>query len=213
MIDDRKWAGRDLYNLLDAAVDPGHWWPAETDFEIGVGAILTQNTAWVNVEQAIVALRATDRLNPAGIVSVEQEELKGLIRPAGFMNAKASYLKAYTSWYLEHHESAGSLSIDALRASLLSVFGIGPETADDLLLYVYDRPVFIWDTYARRMLAAAGYAVPNGYESARRALSSVMLQAAFTTEEQQRFHGLIVEAGKQATRHGGWNEYWDHLVR
>jgi endonuclease-3 related protein len=79
------------------------------------------------------------------------------------------------------------------------------------MLYVYDRPVFIWDSYARRVLAAAGYAVANGYESARRALTEPMLAAEFTTLEQQRFHGLIVEAGKLATAAGGWDTYWHQL--
>ncbi len=202
---------RGLYQLLDDTVDPGIWWPADTDFEVGVGAILTQNTAWVNVEQAINALRAHDLLDPSRVVTAPIDELKTLIRPAGFMNAKAAYLKNYATWLLTNYNYTAEESTQELRAHLMSVRGIGPETADDLLLYVYDRPVFIWDTYARRLLNAAGYTVPKGYEPARRALTPAMELAAFTLAEHQRFHGLIVEAGKLATAAGGWEIYWNHL--
>lgn len=202
---------RELYELLDASVDPGIWWPADTHFEIGVGAILTQNTAWSNVEQAIDALRANRLLTPTGIAAVDKDGLKELIRPAGFMNAKATYLKNYTTWYLANYTTAAELSTEQLRTNLLAVHGIGPETADVLMLYVYDRPVFIWDTYARRFLAVAGYPVPQGYEPARRALTDVMSAAELSTAEHQRFHGLIVEAGKYATAAGGWETYWHQL--
>lgn len=202
---------RELYELLDAVIDPGTWWPAETPFEIGVGAILTQNTAWSNVEQAIDALRAHRLLNPTGIAAVDREGLKELIRPAGFMNAKANYLKNYATWYLANYTKAAELDTDQLRQHLMAVRGIGPETADVFMLYVYNRPVFIWDTYARRLLTAAGYTVPNAYESARRALSPTMSEAQFSTAEHQWFHGLIVQAGKYATAAGGWETYWRQL--
>lgn len=202
---------RGLYQLLDANIDPGTWWPADTEFEVGIGAILTQNTAWTNVEQAINALCKSDLLQPSAMAMVPSEELKELIRPAGFMNAKAAYLKNYATWFLTNHEHANQESTADLRAHLMSVRGIGPETADDLLLYVYNRPVFIWDTYARRLLSAAGYTVPKDYEPARRALTSAMEQAKLTVVEHQRFHGLIVEAGKQATAAGGWETYWNQL--
>lgn len=206
-----QYSFRQLYELLNRSVDPGTWWPADTDFEVGVGAILTQNTAWVNVEQALDALRANRLLTPMGIASVAIEGLRELIRPAGFMNAKAEYLKNYTTWYLANYTSAAELPTDELRKNLMAVRGIGPETADVLVLYVYDRPVFIWDSYARRFLTAAGYVTPQGYEPARRALTKAMLEAEFTTTEQQRFHGLIVEAGKLATAAGGWEAYWRQL--
>lgn len=202
---------RQLYQLLDAHIDPGTWWPAETDFEIGVGAILIQNTAWINVDQAIGALRQTRQLSPEGIATVDVDELKGLIRPAGFMNAKALYLKNYATWFLANHETAHLVETTTLRSNLLDVKGVGPETADDMLLYTYDRPVFIWDTYARRLLAAASYVLPKGYEPTRRAFTPLVLDAEFSVAELQRFHGLIVEAGKQATAAGGWDTYWQQL--
>ncbi|NWN88280.1 MAG: deoxyribonuclease [Micrococcaceae bacterium] len=202
---------RQLYQLLDDAIDPGTWWPADSDFEIGIGAILTQNTAWVNVAQAIAALHAHNVLNPAAIADIDPVELKILIRPAGFMNAKATYVKNYAAWFMAHHQAAETFSTHQLRSSLLAVKGIGPETADDMLLYIYDRPMFIWDTYAHRMLTAAGYDPPTGYEAMRRRLTATMQEADFTSAEQQRFHGLIVEAGKHATAVGGWEHYWQRL--
>ncbi|WP_029629179.1 endonuclease III domain-containing protein [Yaniella halotolerans] len=202
---------RQLYELLDAHVEPGTWWPADTDFEIGVGAILTQNTAWINVEQATRALQRSDQLCAEAIARIDVDELKNLIRPAGFMNAKAAYLKNFATWFLTNHETAHLIATQTLRAELTSIKGVGPETADDMLLYTYDRPVFIWDTYARRMLAAAGHEPPKGYEPTRRALSSRVVDAKFTVSELQRFHGLIVEAGKRATAVGGWATYWDQL--
>lgn len=207
----QPWTFRQLYQLLARTIEPGIWWPAESEFEVGVGAILTQNTAWVNVEMALEALRTADLLHPSGIATLPLDELKTLIRPAGFMNAKAQYLKNYTTWFLTNQDLAPTLATPELRSSLLAVRGVGPETADDLLLYVYDRAVFIWDTYARRFLAAAGYPVAQGYEPTRRRLSHVMAEAEFTVAEQQRFHGLIVEAGKQATAAGGWETYWAQL--
>src|SRR5699024_5170873 len=134
-------------------------------------------------EQAIDALRANRLLSPTGIAAVDLNGLKELIRPAGFMNAKATYLKNYTTWYLANYTTAGDLDTDQLRRNLMAVHGIGPETADLLMLYVYQRPVFIWDTYARRFLAAAGYSVPNGYEAARRALTAPMLQSELSAAE------------------------------
>lgn len=203
---------RQLYELLDAHIEPGTWWPADTDFEIGVGAILTQNTAWINVEHAIYALHHSGQLSPEAIARIDGDELISLIRPAGFMNAKAAYLKNFATWFLVNHATAHLRTTQTLRSDLTAVKGIGPETADDMLLYTYARPVFIWDTYARRMLAAAGYETPKEYESARRALTSHVDHAEFTVFELQRFHGLIVEAGKHATVSGGWETYWSQLT-
>src|SRR5699024_12442988 len=100
------WTFRRLYTLLAAAVDPGTWWPADTDFEIGSGAILTQHTAWVNVERAISDPRRPDLLNPTGIAPTALADLTSLIRPAGGMTAEAAGLKDYTTWYLATHAHA-----------------------------------------------------------------------------------------------------------
>lgn len=202
---------RKLYELLDRNIEPGVWWPADTDFEIGVGAILTHNTAWTNVELALAQLREHGLLTPEQLAAADLEDLQRRIRPAGFMTSKSQYLQSWAHWFRESYIAARNLDTDQLRHQLLHVQGIGPETADVVSLYIYDRPVFIWDTYARRVLTVAGYPVASGYEPTRRRLTDAMQAANFTVAEQQRFHGLIVEAGKAATSAGGWEQFWARL--
>lgn len=205
---------REVFAVLRATVPTGPWWPASSDFEIVVGAVLTQNVAWTNVERALANLAAADVFTPQALSAVQDDQLATLIRPAGYMNTKAKYLKAVSRWFLaRHHEVAAdpALPTEQLRAELLGVRGVGPETADDILLYVYHRPVFIWDVYARRLLAAVGYPVKTDYEATRRALSPAVEQADFSVAELQRFHGLIVDAGKVARLEGGWEALWPKL--
>lgn len=193
-----------VYQHLAARVECGHWWPAESDFEIIIGAVLTQNTAWTNVERAIGRLRDHGLLSPSALLALPAAQIAPIIRPAGYMNVKARYVRNVSRWYEAHHADASSLDTPSLRASLMSVTGVGPETADDILLYVYDRPIFIWDVYARRLLSHVGYQVPATYEAARRSLSGHVECAGLSVPELQHFHGLIVEAGKAATRNGGY---------
>lgn len=195
---------RSIYEALAAIFPRTQWWPAESDFEIVVGAVLTQNVAWRNVEYAIAALKEGGHLHPKGVLALEHALLAELIRPAGYMNAKARYLHNVTVWFQANHALASSMEDEAVRQSLLAVKGVGPETADDILLYVYKRPVFIWDAYARRLLTHLGYPVPSTYEAARRALSEHVEVAAFSVEELAVFHGLIVEAGKVAQKRGSY---------
>lgn len=182
------------------------WWPAKTRFEICAGAILTQNTAWSNVERALANLRAATDLDPACIAVLDLEECQELIRPAGFFRQKSRYLHAIARWFLEWDDVVRTTRppLEQVRASLLATHGVGPETADDIVLYAYHYPVFILDTYARRLLGAAGYQLPKGYEPARRALQSALAKAQFTAEELAKFHGLIVQAGKQVGPAGNY---------
>ena len=203
---------RDLFELLEAQVPAGVWWPGNSRFEIALGAVLTQNTAWVNVETAISNLGEAGLLDPKRLLAADVETVKGLIRPAGYFNTKTGYLKNLTTWWINHDEQAQSLPTDVLRAELLKVRGVGEETADDLLLYVYERPVFIYDLYARRLLAAAGYGEHKTYQAAKRALDPLVDQAGFTVSEAAKFHGLIVDAGKLATRLGGWEQAYPLLA-
>lgn len=196
---------RAIYEALAASCPRSQWWPADSDFEIVVGAVLTQNVAWRNVEYAIEALRGGGHLHPEGILALEHERLAELIRPAGYMNVKARYLRNVTEWFVANHAGASSMEDAALRASLLGVTGVGPETADDILLYVYRRPVFIWDLYARRLLTHLGYSVPSTYEAARRALTPQVAAADLSAQELAVFHGLIVEAGKAAQASGSYD--------
>ena len=198
----------ELYELLRHRVPAGTWWPAHSRYEIIVGAILTQNTAWTNVEKALLRMREEKLLTPEKLMECSETDLSEVIRPAGYMRAKARYLHEVTRWYLDNDHQACTWQTEELRHQLLQVHGVGPETADDLLLYVYERPVFIWDTYARRLLQAAGYDVPSTYESARRQLQVHVSKTGFDVEKMKIFHGLIVDAGKIAKRHGGWDSYW-----
>lgn len=194
---------RSLYECLAAQFDIEDWWPGESDFEIMVGAVLTQNTTWTSVEQAIANLKDADLLTPAAIADCPVTTLEGLIRPSGSYTRKAATLKHLAAWLEEHGERAGSMDSAALRASLMSIHGIGPESADDILLYVFHRPVFIFDAYARRMLDAAGMSVGADYEKTRALHQSAVAASGLSVSELAHFHGLIVTAGKHA-RTAGW---------
>lgn len=191
---------RRIFNDLRGRLDAGHWWPADTDFEIIAGAVLTQNTAWTNVERALANLRAASLLDPATLVKADREEVATAIRPSGFFRTKTDYLLAATAWFLSHGRAAEELPTDQLRTQLLAIRGVGEETADDILLYVYHRPVFIYDAYARRLLEAEGLGVFKTYRQAKRALDPLVAESDFSAAELALFHGLIVEDGKRRRR-------------
>ncbi|MDO5733321.1 MAG: endonuclease III domain-containing protein [Eubacteriales bacterium] len=203
---------RQLDEQLVATVPDGNWWPASSRFEMMLGAILTQNTSWTQVEVAISALKQAVRLQPEAILALEPNEVETLIRPAGSFRKKASYLRAISQWYLERGRAAEAESDTDLRTELLAIPGVGFETADSILLYAYDRPVFIYDLYARRLLEAAGLGSYEKYQIAERALRPAVQAAAFTTGELQAFHGRIVDAGKLARKLGGWTKAYDALI-
>jgi len=151
---------------------PQHWWPAETPFEVIVGAYLTQNTAWVNVERALENLRGAKLLSLDGIRTVKLSRLERLIRPSGYFRQKAARLKAFVKFVDVRHE--GSLQklfsepTQKLRDELLALNGIGPETADSILLYAGNHPVFVVDAYTRRVLERHGILPEKaGYEEIR----------------------------------------------
>ena len=161
---------RSVYDRLHRHHGGQAWWPAETAFEVLVGAVLTQNTAWTNVERAIANLRTQGVLDAEAIVAAPHEALAGWIRPSGYFNVKAGRLKALCGWYLEHggFERLNAWETAALRESLLAVKGIGPETADDIVLYAFHRPVFVIDAYTRRIFGRLGLNHPaGGYEALR----------------------------------------------
>ena len=157
---DRKRILLDLYDRLYEAFGPRHWWPGDSPFEVTVGAILTQNTAWRNVEKAIGNLKAASLLSPDALQSLPVQDLAAVIRPAGYYNIKAGRLKHFLDFLFR--ENAGDLDrlltqdLDALRSKLLSINGIGPETADSILLYAGNKPTFVVDTYTKRILSRHG---------------------------------------------------------
>ena len=145
---------RNLFGVLFEYYGPQHWWPCQTGFrwEIITGAILTQNTAWTNVEKAIGNLLAADVMSPERVLTTPDDKLQELIRSAGFFTQKCAYLKAMAAFMLER-EVAFEQSADvwALRKELLSVKGVGRETADSILLYAFNKPIFVIDAYTRRV--------------------------------------------------------------
>ncbi|MDR2089571.1 MAG: endonuclease [Clostridiales Family XIII bacterium] len=143
-----------LYGRLYDRYGDLHWWPARSPYEVMVGAVLTQNTAWRNVEKAIA--RFGDRLSPRFVEEARIEDLAEIIRPAGFFNQKAAYLKTLTAWFKGYGYSVRAVRpepLAALRAELLALRGVGAETADAVLLYAFGFPVFVADAYALRLLS------------------------------------------------------------
>ena len=153
-----------LYQLLFDRFGSRRWWPAETPFEVIVGAILTQNVAWKNVEKAIANLKGAGLLDPAALYAVSAGELEPLIRSTGYFRAKAKKLKAFVAHLHERYD--GSLErmwtrpLAELRAELLAIYGIGPETADAILCYAGGYPVMVVDAYTRRVFCRLGLASP-----------------------------------------------------
>jgi endonuclease III related protein len=156
-LDARENQIRTYYHALFSAWGPQHWWPAQSRFEVIVGAYLTQNTAWSNVEKALANLRSAHLLSVSGIRRASLAELEGLIRPAGYFRQKAKRLKLLVAFLDQQYQ--GSLTkmfaqpTEQLREELLNLHGVGPETADSILLYGGNHPVFVVDAYTRRILA------------------------------------------------------------
>jgi len=193
---------QNIFNALLTTYGPRHWWPGETPFEVCVGAILTQNTNWGNVEKAIVNLKAVDRLSITGIATLLPDELAALIRPAGYFNVKAARLQAFTAFLLqEYHGSLDQLFAgpwQVTRQELLAVKGIGSETADSILLYAGQKPSFVVDAYTRRIFSRLG--LVNEQISYDRLRDYFMDRLALDTVLFNEYHALIVELGKQACR-------------
>jgi endonuclease-3 related protein len=187
-----------VYGRLLAAYGPQDWWPGDSPFEVMVGAVLTQNTAWRNVERAIANLRSAAVLSPSAIAGLPPEELAALIRPAGYFNVKARRLQAFCRFLLDSggERALAGLRTEALRRELIAVHGVGPETADDMLLYAFGRPVFVIDAYTRRLLRRLGMARGDeGYEELRLGIEGALGPKAQLFNE---LHALIVHHAKVA---------------
>jgi len=187
-----------IFKTLLEAYGPRHWWPAESPYEMMVGAILTQNTTWLNVEKAIAELGS--RLTPDYIAAVSEEELAALIRSSGYYNQKAKKLKALTAWFAKYNydiEAARQQEGQALRQELLEVKGVGPETADSILTYALEKPFFVVDSYTRRLLSRLGYEPKPDYEGLRRQIEGSLPKDLYIYNE---FHALIVEHAKRHCR-------------
>lgn len=198
---------REVYDHLYRAHGPQSWWPAKTPFEVMVGAVLTQNTAWTNVEKAIANLHAAEAMKAERLLAVPVAQLAEWLRPTGYFNVKARRLRNFCAWYV----AAGGYArlrrreTGRLREELLSVKGIGPETADDILLYAFHRPVFVIDAYTRRIFSRLGLA--SGDETYEQLRTRIERTLTLTEQDEQarvtlfnEYHALIVRHGKEVCR-------------
>jgi endonuclease III related protein len=193
---------RDYFDALLAHYGPPKGWPGGSPFEIMVGAILAQNTAWKNVEKAIRNLKTYDLLDARKIHELDQDTLALAIKPAGTYNLKAARLKGFVAWFLERFEGdverMKKASPDRLREELLEVRGVGPETADAILLYALDMPVFVVDAYTHRVLTRHELAMEEAtYEDLKEYFERSLPRNAKLFND---FHALIVSVGKDFCR-------------
>jgi len=194
---------RRLYDRLYALYGSQRWWPAESPFEVMVGAILTQNTAWTNVERAIANLRANDALSAGTIATAERAVLAEWLRPSGYYNIKAGRLQRFCRWYqgMGGYRVLAQMETAPLRRALLSVNGVGYETADDMLLYAFHRPVFVVDAYTRRLFSRLGLAdAESSYEALRHQVERALVRCRERVALFNEYHALIVAHAKAVCR-------------
>lgn len=182
------------------------WWPANSRFEMMAGAILVQNTNWRNAERSIANLAGMGLLDPQRLAGCDPVTLIAAIRPSGFMTAKARACRALAQWFVGNgagdpgalgQVALGRMPDEQLRRSLLACPGVGPETADVIMLYAFGRRVFVTDAYARRLLRAMGFAIGGSYEVARAQAAPALARCALSASDLGELHGLIVTAGKK----------------
>ena len=187
-----------IYQKLYRAFGPQHWWPGDTPFEIAIGTILTQNTNWTNVEKAIQNLKRENALSVRALHTMPVKVLAELIRPSGYFNIKAKRLKSFIA-FLEndYHGSMKimrNMDIVSLRKKLLSIHGIGSETADSILLYALDKPVFVIDAYTKRVLSRHGIMdYKDSYDTFQELFHSTLKKDIQMFNE---YHALFVRVGK-----------------
>lgn len=192
----------ELYDRLFRTFGPQGWWPAESPFEVFVGAILTQNTSWRNVEKAIANLKQKGSLTPETIYRMPVEELEDLIKPSGFYKVKARRLKEAVTFLLQEFRGRIDLMaktpLQELRWKLLKVKGIGEETADSILLYACDKPIFVIDAYTKRILSRHGITRGSGsYHELQRLFMDALPKDVALFKE---YHALLVRLGKTFCR-------------
>ena len=191
-----------IYRRLLARFGPQHWWPAQEPFEVIVGAILTQSAAWGNVEKAIANLRVAKALSPRMLRQLSLSKLAKLVHPCGYYNAKAFKLKSFALWLSNHYDDdldrLFASNTDDLRQQLLSIHGIGQETADSILLYAANKPIFVIDAYTRRIINRIGLAPEKDSYAAYQAWFTEHLSpdAGLFNE----YHALLVCEGKNVCR-------------
>jgi endonuclease-3 related protein len=203
-MDDKKLTAvlTEIFRRLFERYGPQHWWPAEEPFEVIVGAILTQSAAWTNVEKAISNLKKAGKLSPKALRRLPEAELARLIYPSGYYNVKARKLKALAEWlgekYNDSLEKLFAQDTGEIRKQLLDVYGIGEETADSIILYAGDKPVFVIDAYTRRITERLGLMPSTRSYTVYQQLftNSLPADAAIFNE----YHALLVRLAKETCR-------------
>jgi len=189
-----------IYKILYQTFGPQHWWPGDTPFEVMVGAILTQNTAWKNVEKAINNLKEKKLLSPEAIYNTSVQEIAEIIKPSGFFNIKARRLKSFISSFVENYgRNIKNMKRNKnIREELLSISGIGKETADSILLYALDMPVFVVDAYTKRVLLR--HNIINASASYDEIQSLLTKSIPRDVKIYNEYHALIVRLAKEYCR-------------
>lgn len=192
-----------IYDILLDKFGTMNWWPARSDFEVIIGAILTQNTAWTNVEKAINNLDAHGLLSFEALYEIDLNLLKGYIKPSGYYNQKARKIKEFINFAKREYNFSLELmkkeDVPTIRGKLLKIFGIGEETADSILLYALKKPVFVIDAYTRRILERHGIikgASKEKYENLQRLFTANIVPSEANIKIYNEYHALIVTAGK-----------------
>jgi endonuclease-3 related protein len=193
-----QWLLMNIYRKLYQAYGPRDWWPAETSFEVMVGAILTQNTSWRNVEKAIQKLKGKGVLNPEGIHDLKKTQLASLIKSSGYYRIKTDRVKAFVNFLFEEFDGdlkrMGRERLGELREKLLGVKGIGPETADSILLYGLKKSIFVVDAYTKRILSRHKMISENtAYEEVQKLF---MEHLPLDEKLFNEYHALLVHLGK-----------------
>jgi endonuclease-3 related protein len=193
---------QNVYNKLYSHFGPQHWWPADTPFEVVVGAILTQNTSWKNVERAILNLKSEGVLDIEKIHRMPEERLQNLIQPSGFYRIKAKRLKHFIGFLFEKYEGdldrLFALDVGPLRSGLLGINGIGKETADSIILYAAEKPSFVVDAYTKRVFERLGYLENDSeYDDIKDKFENNLQK---DTKIYNEFHALIVALAKDICR-------------
>ena len=188
----------EIFYRLYKAYGPQHWWPGDSPLEIAIGAILTQNTNWMNVEKAIGNLKKKNLMDAKKLLAIQNESLADLIKPAGYYRIKAERLKNFLRWLVMEggFEGLKSKDIEELRDELLKIKGIGKETADSILLYAIEKPIFVIDAYTRRILKRMGIIQKENmeYDELRNLFESNLPR---DVELFNEYHALLVRLGKE----------------
>ncbi|MEO0184771.1 MAG: endonuclease III domain-containing protein [candidate division WOR-3 bacterium] len=195
---DKKDLLLDVYQLLSKKFGPQHWWPGDSPFEIIIGAILTQNTNWQNVEKAINNIKKAGLMNPKSLLA-NRKKIPQLIKPSGFYRLKADRLITFLKYFVEEYngniENFNGLDTNSIRLELLAISGIGPETADSILLYALNRPVFVVDAYTKRIFSRHKLISNDAdYDGVQNFFQENLPKSVKLYNE---YHALIVRLGKQ----------------